>query len=305
MSSENLTEYLRIFRVVVDRESFSGAARELSMTPAWVARQVTRLEEHMKASLLIRSTRQLRLTEAGQECYRAAGRVADELELLRDSLQRNSAQAAGTVHLNVPTVYALGGLGRQLAEFQEKHPQLCLEVSVTDRFVDLFNGDADIVVRIAHTLRDSSAIVQKIADVPRVMCAAPGYLAAHEKISRLSDIEGHKALVFSELQASNQWHLSDGKTTAWIDPKAAVRANNSILLKNAALAGTGLAFLPRMIVEEELTTGSLVELPDFADCSPFQMYLLRPPARHLPARTRVVWDFLSNASTGDGPEGTR
>jgi DNA-binding transcriptional LysR family regulator len=293
MSSENLTEYLRIFRVVVDRESFSAAARELNMTPAWVARQVTRLEEHMNASLLIRTTRHLRLTDAGQECYRVAGRVADELDLLRDNLQRTASQITGTVRLNVPTVFALGRLGNQLAEFQEKYPKLTLEISVTDSFVDLFNDDVDIVIRIAHALQDSSAIVRKIDDVPRVLCASKSYLAANPELSRLSDIKHHKALIFSGLRTPNQWHLSDGKTTAWIDPDAAFRANNSFLLKMAALSGSGLAFLPRMIVEEELRTGQLIHLSNFVDCSPFQMYLLRPPVKHLPARTKIVWDYLS------------
>ena len=293
MRSENVTEFLRIFRLVVERESFSAAARELNMTPAWVAKQVTRLEEHMNASLLIRSTRQLRLTDAGQECYRGAGRVADELQSLRDRLQCNSAQIAGSVRLNVPTIFALGPLGKQLAGFQDSFPNLTLEISISDSFVDLFNDDADIVVRIAHTLQDSTAVVRRIGDVPRVLCASPEYLANNRELSELTDFKHHKALIFSGLRAPNQWHLSDGKTAAWIDPNAALRANNSFLLKMAAIAGTGLAFLPRMIVEEELKTGQLVHVANFVDCSPFQMYLLRPPAKHLPARTRIVWDFLS------------
>ncbi|SMP23910.1 DNA-binding transcriptional regulator, LysR family [Roseibium denhamense] len=293
MSSENLTEYLRIFRAVVDRESFSAAARELNMTPAWVARQVTRLEEHVNATLLIRTTRHLRLTDAGQDCYRTAGRVAEELQALRDHLQKDTTSITGTVRLNVPTVFALSRLGGQLAAFQKTYPNLTLDVTVSDRFVDLFNDGADIFLRIAHTLEDSNAVVQKVCDVPRVLCAAPGYLARGGTIARLSDIQDHKALVFSGLQSPNQWHLSDGKTTAWVDPNAVLRANNSLLLKKTALSGAGLAFLPRMIVEEELQSGGLVQLDRFVDCSPFQMYLLRPPLKHLPARTRIVWDFLS------------
>lgn len=299
MSAENLTEYLRVFRTVVEHESFSGAARALNMTPAWVARQVTRLEEHMKASLLIRSTRQLRLTDAGEETYRVAGRVAEELQSLRDSLQRNAAEITGTVRLNVPTVYALGQFGSRLADFQKRYPNLTMEVTATDSFVDVFNDEADIVVRIAHTLHDSSAVVRKIGEVPRVLCASPDYLAAQGALSSLDDIRRHRALVFSSLQASPQWHLSDGKTEAWIDPVAVVRANNSFLLKTAALAGIGLAFLPKVIVEDELRTGDLVHIPAFVDCSPFQMYLLRAPVKHLPARTRIVWDFLSGEGVSD------
>ena len=293
MSAENLTEYLRVFRAVVEHESFSGAARALNMTPAWVARQVTRLEEHMKASLLIRSTRQLRLTDAGEETYRVAGRVADELQSLRDSLQLKAAEISGVVRLNVPTVFALGRLGYRIADFQTRYPNLTLDIVATDSFVDVFNDEADIVVRIAHTLPDSTAITRKIGDVPRVLCASPEYLALSGYPKTFADLGRHKALVFSALQASTQWHLSDGDEETWIDPVACLRANNSFLLKTAALAGTGLAFLPKVIVEDELRTGALIHLSRFVDCSPFQMYLLRAPANHLPARTRIVWDFLS------------
>eukprot|EP00903_Cladosiphon_okamuranus_P002154 g2152.t1 len=247
----------------------------------------------MNASLLIRSTRQLRLTEAGEETYRVAGRVADELQSLRDTLQRDAAEITGTVRLNVPTVFALGKLGSRLAEFQRRYPKLTLDVTATDSFIDVFNDEADIVVRIAHSLHDSSAIVRKIGEVPRILCASPGYLDAHGGLSSLADIARHRALVFSSLQASPHWHLTDGKTEVRIDPVAVVRANNSFLLKTAALAGTGLAFLPKVIVEDELRTGDLVHISDFADCSPFQMYLLRAPVKHLPVRTRIVWDFLS------------
>lgn len=296
MSGDNLSDLLRVFRAVVDAENFSAAGRKLNMSPAWVAKQVTRLEAYLNTALLIRSTRALRLTDAGQECYRTAGKVAEELSTLKDKLHTDAKMVSGTVRVNVPSIVALDILAPQLAAFQVKYPNLKLDIVVSDSFVDVLNDDADIVFRVARTLSDSTAIVQQIADIPRVLCASEVYLRTASKIKNLQDLNNHKALMFSGLQNPMNWFLRHKNTEEWIAPSIAVQANNSFILKRAVMDGAGIAFLPRVIVETELRTGQLIHLDQFEDAAPFKLFLLRAPQKHLPIRIQVAWLYFAEVS---------
>lgn len=293
MKTQNLTEYLRVFRKVVDEKSFSATGRALNMSPAWVATQVTRLEQHLDSTLLIRSTRQLHLTDAGQQCYQTAVRITEELNTLTDQLHEKGSQINGSVRINVPSIFARDQLGRKIAQLRQQHPKLGLDVTVSDHFVDLFGGDQDIVVRIAQSLQDSAAIVRKIGEVSRVLCASPDYLAKNPAPKTLRDVEDHAALSFTGLNTADQWQLSDGTTSAWVQPSTVFRANNSPLIKYAAISGAGLAYLPKLLIEGELKSGALIEVTPLRDSAPLQIYALRAPVKHLPAKVQAVWDFLA------------
>ncbi len=293
MSGERLSDLLRVFRAVVDGESFSAAGRKLNMSPAWVAKQVTRLEAYLNTALLIRSTRALRLTDAGQECYRTAGKVAEELAMLKDKLHTDAKLVSGTVRVNVPSIVAFDILAPHIAAFQVKYPNLKLDIVVSDSFVDVLNEDADVVFRVVRSLSDSTAIVQQIADVPRVLCASEEYLRNAPKIENLRDLENQKALMFSGLQSHMSWFLRHKKTEEWIAPSIAVQANNSFVLKRAARDSAGIAFLPKVIVETELRTGQLIHLDQFEDAAPFKLFLLRAPQKHLPIRVQVAWRYFA------------
>ncbi|MFY0681129.1 MAG: LysR family transcriptional regulator [Thalassovita sp.] len=293
MSGENLSDLLRIFRAVVDGESFSAAGRQLNMSPAWVAKQVTRLEAHLDTALLIRSTRSLRLTDAGQECYRTAGKVADELSALKNKMHSDARHVSGSVRINVPSIVAMHILAPHLAGFQRSYPNVHLDVSVSESFVDVQNEDVDIVFRVVNALGDSSAIVQQVAEVPRVLCAAQSYWDGAPATNQISDLKAHNALMFSGLQSPMQWLLQHNAHQEWVAPTIAMQANNSFILKQAALDGAGLAFLPRIIVEAELASGQLVQLDHIRDAAPFGLFLLRAPQKHVPARVQVAWRYFA------------
>lgn len=293
MKSEKLSDLLVIFSAVVDASSFSAASRELKMSPAWVAKQVSRLEAYLDADLLIRSTRSMRLTDAGEECYRTAGKVSEELTALKDRLNTNSKMVSGTVRVNVPSIVAVELLAPHIEPFQNKYPKLKLDVVVSERFVDILDEDIDIVFRVARALSDSTAIVQRLADMPRVLCASESYLQSASNITSLQDLKTHKALMFSGLQNPESWALRDLHFEELITPNVVMRANNSFLLKRAAIDGAGVAYLPRVIVERELCTGQLIHLTQFEDAAPFSLFLLRAPQKHLPIRVQVTWRFFA------------
>lgn len=293
MKSEKLSDLLVIFSAVVDASSFSAASRELKMSPAWVAKQVSRLETYLDADLLIRSTRSMRLTDAGEECYRTAGKVSEELAALKDRLNTNSKMVSGSVRVNVPSIVAVDLLAPHIASFQNKYPKLKLDVVVSERFVDILNEDIDFVFRVARALSDSTAIVQRLADMPRILCASESYLQSAPNIASLQDLKSHKALMFSGLQNPESWALRHLHFEELIVPNVVMQANNSFLLKRAAIDGAGVAFLPQVIVERELRTGQLIHLTQFEDAAPFSLFLLRAPQKHLPIRVQVTWRFFA------------
>lgn len=293
MSGEKLSDLLLIFRAVVDGESFSAAGRKLNMSPAWVAKQVSQLEERLEAALLIRSTRVLRLTDAGQECYRTAGVVAEELAALKDRLHTKTHLMSGTVRINVPSIAALDILPQHFAAFHRNYPNLKLDIAVSDSFVDVMNEDVDIIFRIARSLNDSMAIVRRIGDVPRVLCASKEYLSGAPPIANLQDVQHHKTLMFSNLQTPSSWFLRQGAVKERVIPNVSFQANNSYVLKRAAVNGAGIAFLPKVIVERELHSGELVHLSAFEDAAPFKLFLLRASQKHLPARMQAAWNFFA------------
>ncbi len=293
MPGDNLSDLLRIFRSVADTGSFSAAGRNLNMSPAWVAKQVTRLEGSLGAALLIRSTRALRLTDAGRESYQTAGTVADELAVLKDKLSADSKMIVGTVRLNVPSIIAQEILARHLTEFQTKYPNLRLDIDVSESFAEILNEEIDIAFRVTRALDDSQAIAERISSVPRILCASKDYLSRMPEIENIQDIKHHKALAFTGLQGPSSWFLRSHGSEERITPNVVVHANNSFVLKQAAIDGAGIAFLPKVIVEDALRSGQLVHLPQIEDADPFNLFLMRAPRTHLPIRIQVAWRYFA------------
>ena len=294
MNGEKLSDLLVIFRHAIDRGSFSSAGRRLNMSPAWVAKQVTRLEASLDATLIIRSTRALRLTEAGQECYRTAGIVSEELSALKEKLHLKTNEMTGTIRVNVPSIIAHDLLAPHLAKFQRLHPKLRLEIVILDSFTDVLNDEVDIVFRVTEVLNDSTAVVAKVGVVERVLCASPTYLKSNDEIHSLEVLEAQKVLMFSGLKSPNRWFLRCGQAEAWVAPRVGIEANNSFILKRAAVDGTGIAYLPKIIIRSELKNGTLTELDAFQDAAPLSLFMLRAPQKNLPNRVRAAWNYFAS-----------
>lgn len=293
MPGINVAECLRVFRVVVDRGSFSAAAKQLQISPAWAAKSVTGLEAHLGATLLVRSTRSLRLTEAGESCYRSAGRIAEELDALRTQMCEEATEISGSLRVNLPSIIAIHVMGEIAVDFQRQYPGIRLELIANDLFTDLLNEEYDVVLRLTPSLNDSGLIAQKLSEVPRVLCATRTYLDDAPRLDCAEDILKHRALLYSGLKTPDVWQLREGDKVSSITSNAVIQANNSYMIKSALLADAGLAFLPRLIVEQEIESGEIVELPFLKDANPLLLYALRAPSKYLPARTRVFWDFLA------------
>jgi len=277
----------------------AAAARKLNVSRAKVSRQIQMLEAELGAQLLVRTTRTLRLTDAGALYLESVGDALDRLEEASQRVREGQGQIRGTLRINAPMSFGLRVLGPLLAKFQNAHPGLELQIALSDEFVDTVRGGFDVTLRIAR-LEDSSLIARRLCDAPRVLVAAPAYLARNGAPAHPRDLAAHACLNYGYLSTGNQWTLSRGEETFRATATGPICANNGDLLMRTAIDGAGIALLPRFIVDEAVAQRALeVVLPEWRPPS-ITVYALYPPTRRMPARTRRFIDFLVDALNTDG-----
>lgn len=285
---------LELFCLTAELESFTAAAAATGLTPPAVSRTVARLEAKLGARLLARTTRRVRLTESGRayhaQCRQALAQLGDAARLLAGA----QAQAAGTVRVSLPTSYGHHRVLPLLAEFRRLHPGVELELQLTNRNVDLIGEDFDLAVR-GRTPPDSGLVARKLEEAALVIVGSPRYLRRHGSPRDAAALAQHECIHF-ELPRTGQvvpWLLTiDGQVVERALPGALRCADDILGPVTLARHDAGLAQTYRFIVERHLAEGTLREvLPQCAGASrPFS--LLYPAQRHMPARVRVVVDFL-------------
>lgn len=289
----DLIRAMRLFRRVVELRQFSAAARELQLSNASVSKEVAALEEHLRTRLLHRTTRRITLTTAGAGYYERCVRILDEIDAAERDLSQPAATPTGTLRVNAPMAFGLLHVSPLLPEMLARWPGLNLDVSFTDRFVDVVAEGADLVIRIAAELPDSASLIaQKLARARLVLCAAPAYLEGHDAPRTPEELSTHPCLVYSLGRAPGVWSFHGPDGAARVEVRGRMRADSSLVIREAALRGVGLALLPSFYVGEELARGRLVPL--LADYEPptVIVHAVYPRSRHLASRVRVVVEFL-------------
>jgi DNA-binding transcriptional LysR family regulator len=292
MSSFNLVEGLRIFRTVVDAGSITQGARRLGLSVTWTAKNIERLEAHLSATLLQRTTRRLRLTEAGSSCYELSGRLINDVVELEELIGLSAVAPKGLIRISAPVSFAVCEFGPVLAAFRKIYPDVQLDVSLSDRFVDVVEEGFDLALRVTHALPDSGLLARKLAPIRRIACATPTYLKLSGTPKHPVELQSHHCLVFSLLWQRNTWpFLEDGKPLE-IHPPTTFTTNNSLLIREALVASAGIALIPEPIVREDLLKGAVVPILSQFEAEPLSLFLVRPADRRLPRRVSVFIDFL-------------
>ncbi len=292
---------LRTFVRVVESGNFSKAAAQLSTSSAAVTRQVAALERHLDMRLLNRTTRKLSLTPSGEAFVAKARHLLDEIDDAENFALDKPQQVSGTLRLTAPMSFGVAHLAPLLAGFREKHPQLKLDVDLSDRVVDLAANGLDVALRITRE-PGAQLIARRIAPVRLVLCASPSYLSRRGTPRHPAELSKHETLSYSYLASGPSWPFTAaaGDTVnARIDP--AVSATNGELLRDLARTGAGIILQPAFIVRRDLAQGALVRLlPDWKtpELSLYAVYLSH---RQLSARVRAFVDYLV-ATVGDEPE---
>lgn len=257
----NPYEDMRIFAQVMEAGSFTAAADRLGMSKQSVSRRLMQLEERLGVRLLNRSTRRLDATPLGQHYYQSALRLLGEVQQVEHDISGQAQVLRGTLRLSAPLSFAMAHLGCLLPLFLQRHPQVSVEVDLSDRPVDLIGEGYDLVLRIG-TLEDSTLIARRIASIQRVYCANPDYLALRGTPLQPDDLAQHDCLPYGHGRQV-QWRFK-GKVQA-LNVSGRMRVNNGELLRDTAIAGLGVTYLPTFIVGDALKDGRLITiLDDFA-----------------------------------------
>jgi DNA-binding transcriptional LysR family regulator len=284
---------MEAFVRVADTKSFSEAARRLRSSKSLVSRQVAALEAELGVRLFHRTTRSLTLTEEGRGYHAQVTRILAEIDDANKSVSQTQASPRGKLKLSAPMSFGILHLAPALPDFFARCPEVEIDLSLNDRYVDVVDEGFDLAIRIGR-LADSSLVARKLAPMRLVLCASPAYLDTQGTPNLPDDLRTHQCLCYSTNSLAPEWRFQakDGSPIA-VPVRGRLHANNGDVLRSAALRGQGIVYLPSFIVGADLQAGTLVSLlADYipADAGIFAVY---PHSRHLSAKVRVFIDFLA------------
>ncbi len=285
-------EQMRAFAQVVVAGGFAAAAREMGMSRSAVNKLVIALENELGVQLLHRSTRVVSPTETGLAFYERCVEILANLDEAERSVTQLHAEPKGKLRINAPMTFGTLYLAPALADFLVQYPDLQVQLTLNDRFVDPIEEGFDITLRIAEPQPTSSLLVQPLAIAERVLCAAPAYLATHGTPTHPRDLPTHSCLHYGQMAIAHRWTLTgaDGDHTVLV--QGVLCSNNGEALRDAAMRGLGITLLPRFIVAAALQQGTLhLVLPDYQP-SALAIDVLYPVNRHLSTKIRLLVDFL-------------
>jgi DNA-binding transcriptional LysR family regulator len=289
----NRAAEMEVFVRIVDLGGFTAAARACALSPSGVSKLVTRLETRLGARLLNRTTRRLSLTPEGQAFYARAARILSEInEAEREAAAGAAPRGHLRVNSNIP--FGMRYIMPLVPEFLASHPEITLDVVLSDTVIDLLEERADVAIRIGP-LRDSSLMIRKLGSSRMVVVAAPDYLARYGTPCDPGELAVHKGIGWTFTRSIGGWPFRIGSRIEERLPPAAARASDGDVARMLVIGGIGLARLARFHVGPDIASGTLVPvLEDFnpGDCEDIHAVYLGG-ASPLPARVRAFVDFLA------------
>ena len=282
---------IRAFTRVVQHGSFAAAARELRLSRSAVSKYVIELEQELGSQLLVRTTRSAGPTENGHAYYERCIAILADLEEADLAVTQLQSEPRGLLRVNAPMSFGTLHLGRAVADFMERYPELQIQLVLSDQQIDPVQEGFDVTLRIAD-LPSSSLIARKIAPALRVVCAAPTYLAQHGTPQHPDELRDHACLTYGYLATGVQWKLTGPDGDHWINVPWTLCADNAEVLRDAAVQGRGIALLPTFIAGADLQNGRLRTILTDYKAPEIALYAVYPQTRHLSVKVRVFVDFL-------------
>lgn len=281
---------LEVFARVIATGSMSLAARSLGLSPAVISKRIKRLEDQLGTRLLQRTTRQISLTEAGQGFHERVLAVLAGLEEAEAFAAGRSSEVRGTLKISAPTSFGRMHIAPHLKRFMNTHPDLAIHLVLSDEFTDIVAGGFDLAIRIAE-LTDSSLVARRLAPVRRILCAAPDYIAEHGTPETIEDLRHHRCLPAHNHDA---WRLEGPEGVLSIRPEGMLITNSSEVIREAVIAGLGIALRSTWDIGPELKAGRLVQvLPAYEGSHNVTLSAVYPSRQFLPAKVRLFIDYLA------------
>lgn len=284
---------MKVFRQVVESGSFVAAAERLDLSTAMTSKHVMNLERNLGVRLLNRTSKHMSLTEIGTVYYEQCQEILDRLDVVEAAVRRSAVAVRGVLKITAPVWFANPIFTKALAEYRSRYPDVLLELNLNDRIVDLVEEGFDLALRV--TVDHSSVLLaRRICPIQFKLVGSPNYLLKHGYPINPSELSNHLLLTYSYSQFEDGvvvHHGANGRET--IKMTISMRSNSTSMLYQAALVGSGLTFLPKWLIEEDLASGRLVGLkPEYM--LPHVLEAVYTSRRYLSPKVRTFVDFLSD-----------
>lgn len=288
---------MEVFVRVVETGSFSAAGRDLRIGQPAVSKLVAALEERLAVRLLVRTTRRLQPTEAGQAYYERARHAIAEADEADSAARGLGSGLQGRLRVCAPLTFARLNIAPQIGSFLDAYPLLSVEMVMDDRSIDLLADNIDLAFRLGD-LPDSSLTARKLAEAQRFIVASPAYLARHGTPTIPSDLLGHEALVYAQQIGGSDWRLTRGSASLSVAVRGRLSFTAAEGVREGALAGLGIAIVSKWMMGAELASGAVVPLlPDWS-LTPMPLWAVHPAGRFQSAKARAFTTWFEALLAG-------
>jgi DNA-binding transcriptional LysR family regulator len=282
---------MTIFVEVAKQQGFAPAARELNLSTSAVSRYVIDLEDWLGLQLFQRTTRKLSLTDAGKTYLDRCQQVVTEVHDIKHAASDLQAEPQGLLRITAPNFISKNFLHDLLPGYLNRNPKIELELVLSDHFIDLVEGGFDLAIR-AGELKDSTLVVRKLMDVELVLVAAPTYLEQHGQPKTVADLKAHNCLIDTATSYNNHWPVADKKNGKPVVVHGDVRVNSGEIIRSLALAGMGIAFMPKFFFARDIYEGKLISFFDSKIQFSGGIFAAYPQRKHMSANVRSFIDYL-------------
>lgn len=282
-----------LFARLVEARSFTAAAGKLGVSKSVVSARLSQLEERLGTRLLHRTTRRLSLTPDGLAFYERCARITAEADAAAAAVSGAAKDPTGVLRVNAPVTFAQMYLAEPIGAYLARYPKARVELVLSDRLIDLVEEGIDVAVRVSASLRDSSLVARKLATDRSYVFAAPSYLAEHGTPQAPADLLHHACLRYALLKAADEWRFRDAGASFSVPVEGRLTVADGATLREAAVAGLGLAVLPSFIAAPEVRAGRLVRVLERYSFVRLTVHALTPSAPTTSTKVRAFIDILA------------
>jgi DNA-binding transcriptional LysR family regulator len=286
------------FVAIAEAGSVTEAARRLALSKSVVSERLSELEQALRVKLVSRTSRRLSLTEEGSLFYERARRIVHDMDDLASEMTERRGALAGPLRISAPVSFGYLHLGPALFGFLAKNPRIELTLDLDDRFVNLAGDGYDVVIRHGP-IDDPRVIVKRLADSARLLVCSPAYLERRGVPKSPHELEQHDGIIYSNRGIAD-WRFRTGRRLTTVHPGTALRVNNGLLMRDAAIAGLGLALLPSFFLQSALKASELMVVDVGAEPEGATIYIAYPEYRRQSGKIRALTEWLQKAF-GDPP----
>lgn len=283
---------MAVFAAAVEEGSLAAASRRHKLSPSMAGKHIAAIEAELGVRLLQRSTRHLHLTEAGQAYYARCTRILEDYEAAKREAGETQETARGMLRVAAPLTFGAMHLGPVAARYMQLHPEVTLEILLSDRYADLLRDGIDVAIRIGR-LPDSGLVARRLARCSMLFCASPDFLDRHGRAHDAEALRQMPRLAFKDAVSTGDWTILDPEGRSHnIDGPVRLVADNMQMLLAAAEAGLGVAYGPSFVFGERIAAGGLEQLLPAHRTFDLAVHAVYPSRRHLPLKLRSFVEHL-------------